>query len=47
VLALFGPTNPAVWSPIGPRTRVLSAPTLEQIEVQDAMKEIHELIPKR
>lgn len=26
-LALFGPTDPAVWAPIGPRVRVLRSPT--------------------
>lgn len=25
-LALFGPTDPAVWAPVGPRVRVLRAP---------------------
>ena len=26
-LALFGPTDPAIWAPLGPRVRVLRSPT--------------------
>jgi ADP-heptose:LPS heptosyltransferase len=34
-LALFGPTDPALWAPVGPRTAVLIAPggALEALEV--------------
>lgn len=42
VLALFGASNPVVWSPIGPRTRILQAPAIDQIEVPNALKEIHD-----
>jgi heptosyltransferase-3 len=26
-IALFGPTDPALWSPVGPRVSVLRSPT--------------------
>ena len=35
VVALFGPSDPAVWAPRGPRVRVAAAPTLEAIEVTE------------
>ena len=39
-VALFGPTDPAVWRPMGPRVRVLHRPTLESIAVDDVMAEV-------
>lgn len=40
VVALFGPTDPAIWAPRGPRVTVLAKPNLEDIsvsEVEDAI----------
>jgi ADP-heptose:LPS heptosyltransferase len=42
-VALFGPTDPAVWKPMGPRVRVLHRPTLEAIAVDDVMGEVKAL----
>jgi heptosyltransferase-2 len=47
VLALFGPTDPALWAPVGPRVRVLRAQdekmdSLELEEVERAAREIFE-----
>ena len=39
-VTLFGPTNPGVWKPMGPRVRVLHRPTLEAISVDDLMSEV-------
>jgi ADP-heptose:LPS heptosyltransferase len=39
-VALFGPTNPAVWKPLGPRVRVLHRPALDAITVDDVMGEV-------
>jgi ADP-heptose:LPS heptosyltransferase len=35
VLALFGPTNPRVWAPLGPRVRTLRAPCPQAPEAVD------------
>ena len=43
VVALFGPTNPLVWSPRGPRVRVLAAADLERIQVEDALEALNEI----
>lgn len=39
-IALFGPTDPAVWKPMGPRVRVLHRPKLDAIGVDDVMGEV-------
>jgi heptosyltransferase III len=33
-LALFGPSNPAVWSPLGPQVRTLRAEPLSRLPVE-------------
>jgi heptosyltransferase III len=33
VVALFGPSDPAVWAPRGPHTAIAAAPTLDDISV--------------
>jgi heptosyltransferase III len=35
VLALFGPSDPAVWRPLGPRVTVLHRPNLDKLEPAD------------
>jgi ADP-heptose:LPS heptosyltransferase len=39
-VAVFGPTDPAVWKPMGPRVRVLHRPELDAIHVDDVMAEV-------
>jgi len=36
VVALFGPSDPAVWAPRGPRVAVAAAPVLDAITVEQA-----------
>jgi heptosyltransferase III len=38
VVAIFGPTDPAVWAPRGERVRVLSGGSLEEIEVERVLR---------
>jgi ADP-heptose:LPS heptosyltransferase len=42
-IALFGPTHPAVWRPIGPRVRVVHHEPLDKIAVNDVMTAAKEL----
>jgi heptosyltransferase III len=37
VVALFGPTDPAVWAPRGPVVKVLRGDSVEEIEVADVL----------
>jgi ADP-heptose:LPS heptosyltransferase len=45
-LALFGPTEPALWSPVGPRARTLRAGDgrLESLAVEDVLREARSLL---
>ena len=39
-VALFGPSNPTHWRPLGPQVQVLHAPSMDQIEVD----QVHNLL---
>jgi heptosyltransferase III len=45
VVAIFGPTDPAVWAPRGKRVSVVSKPALDQITVDQVYDGITELFP--
>ncbi|MEA2711842.1 MAG: hypothetical protein QOF78_4443 [Phycisphaerales bacterium] len=42
-IALFGPTDPAVWRPMGPRVKTLHNPAIEKIAVNDVLAAAKEL----
>ena len=46
VVALFGPTDPAQWAPIGPRVRVLRAGDgrMESLELEDVVRAAREML---
>jgi heptosyltransferase-2 len=46
VLALFGPTDPAQWAPVGPRVRVLRAKDerMESLELEDVERAAREIL---
>ena len=46
VVALFGASNPRVWSPRGPHVRVVSAPSMESIRVEDVIEAVSEILPR-
>jgi len=37
-VALFGPSNPTIWRPVGPNVTVLNEPDLKQLAVETVMK---------
>ena len=37
VVVLFGPTDPAVWAPRGPRVRVVASAAIDRIGVEDVL----------
>jgi ADP-heptose:LPS heptosyltransferase len=37
-LSLFGPTNPDVWRPLGPRTRVMRKQQLAEIDAEEVLR---------
>jgi heptosyltransferase-3 len=39
-VALFGPSNPVHWHPLGPRVRVVRGASMEEIEVDPVMEEV-------
>jgi len=42
-VALFGPTSPAVWKPMGPRVSVVQRDKLDAISVEDVMAQVKSL----
>jgi heptosyltransferase III len=40
-IALFGPTDPRVWGPIGRRSRIIWKPKLEDISVEEVVLSLH------
>lgn len=47
VVAVFGPTDPIVWAPRGERVRVVSGGNLEEIEVEQVLREAQWLANSR
>lgn len=47
VVALFGPTDPAVWAPRGPRVRVLARRCMDEISVEDVLHACDALLDAR
>jgi heptosyltransferase-2 len=41
-IALFGPTDPAIWAPLGPRVRILRADGMDGIAVEDVAAAVRE-----
>jgi ADP-heptose:LPS heptosyltransferase len=37
VVAIFGPTDPAIWAPRGDRVRIVHRPSLDEVPVEDVM----------
>ena len=46
-LVLFGPTDPAVWKPLGPNVQVLRHEPLEKLLVSKVVSAMRELTPQR
>ncbi len=44
VIALFGPTDPDLWRPVGPKTRVIRSASLAEIEVDNVLAEIRRIV---
>jgi hypothetical protein len=40
-VALFGPSNAQHWRPMGPAVRVIAAPSLERIEIEQVYEQVH------
>jgi heptosyltransferase-2 len=45
-LALFGPTDPAIWAPLGPRVRTLRSPSgeMRELAIHTVADALHELL---
>ena len=37
-VAIFGPTDPKIWRPVGPFVKVIHGHTLEEVTVDDAIE---------
>lgn len=46
-LALFGPSDPAVWRPLGASVRILHEPVLENLQVDGVIRTIEEIWMRR
>jgi ADP-heptose:LPS heptosyltransferase len=46
-LALFGPTDPALWRPLGLRVRVLRQQPLAELDPDTVIEELKLLLPGR
>jgi ADP-heptose:LPS heptosyltransferase len=46
-LALFGPTDPARWKPLGPRVEVLRGEPLEELSVEDVLPGVMRLVARQ
>lgn len=44
VVALFGPTNPAVWGPRGERVKIIARSGMEEIKTHDVLEAITNLL---
>ncbi len=46
VIALFGPTDPAQWAPIGPRVRVMRAEDgkMESLKFEEVLRTAREML---
>jgi heptosyltransferase-3 len=42
-VALFGPSNPIHWRPLGPAVRVIHSPAMETIEAERVYEEVRSL----
>jgi ADP-heptose:LPS heptosyltransferase len=43
-IALFGPTDPAIWQPPGPSVEVIYNPVLEQLPVEMVLEKLLRLL---
>ena len=48
-LALFGPTSPGIWSPLGPRVRIVSSAggTMHALSVETVLAALREMLAER
>ena len=46
-VAIFGPSDPVIWRPVGDRVRVIHAPELEALSVDVVMEALKAILPTR